>query len=44
MASNYNTRPLAAEILVNGKKFAVARARQPVTEIWAGEKVAAWLK
>jgi diaminopimelate decarboxylase len=44
MASNYNTRPLAAEILVNGKKFAVARERQPVTEIWAGEKVAAWLK
>ena len=44
MASNYNTRPLAAEILVNGKKFAVARARQPVTEIWAGEKVATWLK
>jgi len=44
MASNYNTRPLAAEILVNGKKFAVARERQPVTEIWAGEKVATWLK
>jgi diaminopimelate decarboxylase len=44
MASNYNTRPLAAEILVNGSKYAVARERQPVTEIWAGEKVAAWLK
>jgi len=44
MASNYNTRPLAAEILVHGKKFAVARTRQPVAAIWAGEKVAAWLK
>ncbi len=44
MASNYNARPLAAEILVNGKKFAVARERQPVKEIWAGEKVVAWLK
>jgi diaminopimelate decarboxylase len=44
MASNYNTRPLAAEILVNGRKFAVARERQPVAEIWAGEKLAAWLK
>ena len=44
MASNYNTRPLAAEILVNGNKFAVARARQPVKEIWAGEKIVAWLK
>jgi diaminopimelate decarboxylase len=44
MASNYNARPLAAEILVNGKKFAVARERQPVKEIWSGEKVVAWLK
>ncbi len=44
MASNYNTRPLAAEILVNGKKFAVVRERQPVEEIWAGENVAPWLK
>jgi diaminopimelate decarboxylase len=44
MASNYNSRPLAAEILVNGSKFAVARERQPVKEIWSGEKVVAWLK
>ena len=44
MASNYNTRPLAAEILVSGKKSAAARARQPVKEIWAGEKIVAWLK
>jgi len=44
MASNYNARPLAAEILVNGRSYAVARARQPVKEIWSGEKVVAWLK
>jgi diaminopimelate decarboxylase len=44
MGSNYNARPLAAEILVSGKKFAVARERQPVKEIWSGEKVVAWLK
>ncbi len=44
MASNYNARPLAAEILVNGRKYAVARTRQPVEEIWAGEQVVAWLK
>ena len=44
MANNYNSRPLAAEILVNGRQFAVARTRQPVKEIWAGEKVVAWLK
>ncbi len=44
MASNYNTRPLAAEILVNGKRAAIARERQPVKEIWSGEKTVAWLK
>jgi diaminopimelate decarboxylase len=44
MASNYNTRPLAPEILVQGRQFAAARARQPVEQIWAGEKVVAWLK
>ena len=44
MASNYNTRSLAAEVLVNGKKAAVVRERQPVKEILAGEKIAAWLK
>jgi diaminopimelate decarboxylase len=44
MASNYNSRPLAAEVLVSGKKFAVTRERQKVEEIWAGEKVVAWLR
>jgi len=44
MASNYNSRPLAAEVLVDGKKFAVARERQKVEEIWSDEKVVAWLK
>jgi len=44
MASTYNTRPLTAEILVNGKKVAVVRERQKVEETWAGEAVPAWLK
>ena len=44
MASNYNARPFAAEILVSGKKSAAARERQPVEKIWSGEKVVAWLK
>ena len=44
MASNYNTRPLAAEVLVRGRKFAVARRRQTVKDIWAGEQVVSWLK
>jgi diaminopimelate decarboxylase len=43
-ASNYNTRPLAAEVLVNGNKFAAVRERQPVEEIWSGEKIAPWQK
>ncbi len=44
MASNYNTRSLAAEVLVKGNKAAVVRERQPVGEIWAGESIAGWLK
>jgi diaminopimelate decarboxylase len=44
MASNYNARPLAAEVLVNGKRAAVARPRQKVKEIWSHEKVVAWLR
>jgi diaminopimelate decarboxylase len=44
MASNYNTRPLAAEVLVNGAQVALVRERQPLPEIWAREKVASWLR
>jgi diaminopimelate decarboxylase len=42
MASNYNTRGLAAEVMVKGKQAAVVRERQPVKQIWAGEKIAPW--
>lgn len=42
MGSNYNARPLPTEVLVNGKKFAAVRERQPVKEIWANEKIAPW--
>ena len=44
MASNYNARALAAEVLVNGKQTAVVRERQKVSDIWRDEKVASWLK
>ena len=44
MASNYNARPLAAEILVNGRRADFARERQSAEEIWSGEKVVAWLR
>jgi diaminopimelate decarboxylase len=43
MASNYNTRSLPAEALVNGKRAALVRERQPTRDIWRGEKVAPWL-
>ncbi|KAB2668815.1 MAG: diaminopimelate decarboxylase [Verrucomicrobia bacterium] len=42
MGSNYNSRPLAAEVLVNGRKSAVVRRRQDPAEIWAGESTAPW--
>ena len=42
MGSNYNSRGLPAEILVNGKKSAVVRRRQEVATIWANESVAGW--
>jgi len=44
MASNYNSRPLAAEVLVSGSRYAVVRSRQRVEELNRGEKVAGWLK
>ena len=43
MASNYNTRPLPAEVMVKGKQAALTRRRQPVEEIWRDEKIAPWL-
>ncbi len=44
MSSNYNARPFAAEILVNGRRAAAARERQAVEKIWEDEKIVAWLK
>lgn len=44
MGSNYNARPLAAEVLVHGRRAALARRRQAVEAIWADETVADWLK
>jgi diaminopimelate decarboxylase len=44
MGSNYNTRALAAEVLVSGKQAALVRARQSIPDIWRGERLAPWLK
>ena len=39
MSSNYNTRPRAAEILVDGSKTHLVRARETVESLYAGEHV-----
>jgi diaminopimelate decarboxylase len=44
MASSYNTRRLAAEVMVKGNQSALVRERQPTKAIWSGETVAPWLK
>ena len=44
MASNYNTRALAAEVLAHGNKAALVRERQALPQIWQREKIPAWLK
>ncbi len=37
MSSNYNTRPRAAEVMVDGGRFQVVRKRETVQELFAGE-------
>ena len=39
MSSTYNARPLAAQVLVHGSRWAVIRDRQPLAALWAGETV-----
>ena len=40
MASSYNSRPLPAEVLVDGPRYAVVRRRQTFDEMIAGEQPA----
>jgi len=40
MASNYNSRPLAAEVLLDQGRYAVVRRRQTLEEMVAGEQAA----
>lgn len=37
MASNYNSRPRPAEVMVDGDRAHLVRARQAVSDLWAGE-------
>ncbi|MDZ4086979.1 MAG: diaminopimelate decarboxylase [Tabrizicola sp.] len=43
MASEYNTRPLIPEVLVNGDHFAVIRARPTFDEILNRDTIPSWL-
>ncbi|MDO8465732.1 MAG: diaminopimelate decarboxylase [Gallionella sp.] len=39
MSSNYNTRPRAAEVMVDGNKMHLVRERETVRQLYAGEKL-----
>jgi diaminopimelate decarboxylase len=43
MSSTYNMRPLAAEVLVDGGRFAVVRDRQSYDAMLAGNRMPDWL-
>jgi diaminopimelate decarboxylase len=44
MSSTYNARPLAAEVLVDGARFAVVRERQTQEALLAGQRLPEWLQ
>ena len=39
MASNYNSRPRAPEVLVNGKRYEIARRRETIKDLLRGESL-----
>jgi diaminopimelate decarboxylase len=39
MASNYNSRPRAAEVMVDGAQVTLIRARETVESLFAGERL-----
>ncbi|MCG6656551.1 diaminopimelate decarboxylase [Halomonas campisalis] len=39
MASNYNSRPRPAEVMVDGERLHVVRQREPLEALWAGESL-----
>jgi diaminopimelate decarboxylase len=44
MASNYNTRPRVAEVLVHGAEYAVVRKRETLDDLIRGEEIPAFLR
>jgi len=43
MASSYNARPLAPEVMVHGDRFAITRRRPSIEDMTALESLPAWL-
>lgn len=39
LASNYNSRPRPAEVLVSGNRFRVIRRREARSDLWCGERL-----
>jgi diaminopimelate decarboxylase len=39
MSSNYNSRPRAAEVIVDGNKLHLVRERESIEQLWTGEKL-----
>jgi len=37
-SSNYNARPRAAEVMVEGRKYRVIRNRETIADLWRGEE------
>jgi diaminopimelate decarboxylase len=44
MASSYNTRPLAPEVMVDGTRFAVVRPRPTIDEMLSAERFPPWME
>ncbi|MDP3240336.1 MAG: diaminopimelate decarboxylase, partial [Reyranella sp.] len=44
MASSYNSRPLAPEVMVDGTRFAVTRPRPTVEEMISAERFPPWME
>ena len=42
MSSNYNTRPRAAEVMIDGDMFHLIRERESMEQLMAGEMVPPW--
>jgi diaminopimelate decarboxylase len=39
MSSNYNTRPRAAEVMVDGERVQLVRERERTDQLYASEKI-----